>query len=444
MTESIVCCDRIFSMLNKIYGNKPFRFSKEFRYLLFLCLFFGVVKILVLLRLVGQNVSDSPDSKIYKTLAMDFFNSYSINSSSNIEISVLRTPGYPLFIKILQNEFTIISIQILLSLMISTLLVLIAKSVIKSFSPILGYIIFITSQIESSIFVYTFKILTELLTAFALTLFLFFLIRQKNTSNPINIFVTAAIMILCCLIRPLPIIFIVTFIVLLFISQKRKTHAKLLFILILFYFAYSSYNLVRAEIFTYTSVQNMNLLLYEGVGAKALSKDLDLLSVQKQEYDLRNFVLNSKPSLSDIDNYNLHRGLELISGNKLSFIKLHFIGTAKILFGPNKAEILSFINLNSNQSPWITTQEVIILISQFSTLIISSLGLIGALYFLIKNSEIRFLSIFMLVYLLFSSGASAYGRFRTPISPILVFFACSLIWTILKSKQDKSSAFKKI
>jgi hypothetical protein len=170
-----------------------------------------------------------------------------------------------------------------------------------------------------------------------------------------------------------------------------------------------------------------------------------LESIQSQEEFLRKTVIGTNVTLGEVNSYNLKRGIDLISENKYSFIKMHVIGVFKLLYGPNRGELLhTFTDSGRNKIPKLLW--TIIFSTYFGlTFIISTLGIIGSLKYFFTNDIFKIISVTIFVFIALSSSSLAYGRFRTPISAFLIFYAVLLIvdWNNKKSNFFKWTNFSK-
>jgi hypothetical protein len=407
------------------------RLSSKFEWF-FAILIALLLKLFILIQISDKYDFRSADSQDYLLLSKNLAESYLNGKNLYFELSLSRTPGYPFFLNIFSTSILkIVLVQILLSIAISVVLVLIVKKLSGNNSKKISFVVFIISQLETSLFVYSYKILTEMLFAFLITLLIYLILLLKNIRKIFYAPSIFVILVFLMLVRPLGIIFVIVFAILIFITPNKSFYTVLFLISLLIIGTYSFHNLSRSGIFAMSTVQNHNLLMYEGAGAKAISLRSALSVTQSNESNLRNYKLGENPTVYAIDKYNFNRGLELILENKISFIRLHLVGVAKILFGPNKFELNELFSAISPAFESGFLKNLVIIFSLLATLFISFLGFVSAGYFL-KYKKTRFLSVFFFVYLIFTSGANAYVRFRVPIAPILIIFASLFINEIYK------------
>ena len=391
-----------------------------------------LLKLFIFIHILTEYDFESGDSQSYLLLSKNLTESFLFRNNIYIDLSLFRTPGYPFFLNIFSSSiFKVILVQILLSLVISMLLALIVNNLSLYKSKKISFAVFFISQLETSLFVYSYRILTELLFAFFITLFIYLLLLRitirKALYAPLMFFVLVSLM----LVRPIGIVFAIVFALLIFVTPNRRFYFALFLTSFLIIGSYSFHNYSRSGIFSMSTVVNHNLLMYEGVGAKVISERSELSVTQNNESNLRSFILGENPTAYAIDKYNFSRGFELILENKTSFIRLHIIGVARILFGPNKFELNELFSAISPSFESGFLDYLVVVSSLLITLFISFLGSIGAIYFF-KRKETRFLSVFLFIYLIFTSGANAYGRFRAPVAPILIIFTSLFIIEVYK------------
>lgn len=397
------------------------------------------LKLIILIHISGKYDFKSPDSQSYLLLSKNLTESYLNGNNVYTNFSLLRTPGYPFFLNIFSaSTFKVVFSQILLSFAISIVLVLIVKKLSGTKSKEISFIVFIISQLETSLFVYSYRILTEMLFAFFITLFIYLLLVLNSIRKVLYVPSIFVVLVSLILVRPIGIVFLIVFAVLIFITPNRNFYIVLFLTSLLIIGSYSFHNYSRSGIFAMSTVQNHNLLMYEGVGAKAISESSALGITQNSEFNLRSYTLGENPSADATDKYNFSRGLELILENKTSFIRLHLVGIAKILFGPNRFELKELFSAISPSFESGFLDNLVVIFSLLITLFISFLGFISAIYFF-KHKDTRFLSVFLFVYLIFTSGANAYGRFRVPIAPILIIFTSLLINEVYKKRYGNHS-----
>lgn len=383
-----------------------------------------IIKYYFLFEYLNFSSFESSDSSDYLSASKNLENTY-LNFSGLVDpISLSRLPIYPIFLNVFSSKLLVISIQIFLQLIMGVICILIIRKTLKITNSFLNIVIFLLIQVESSLFVYSYRILSEILFSFILLLLIYMIILKTEKKNNVMLIIFVTILtILIMLIRPTAIALLFVFLSMSIFEKKRILFVSLSLLSILVYGSYSYLNYTKSGIFVYSTTQNSNLFEYEGVPAKAISRSVSKQEIQKEESELKHIALGENPTLKESNNYHRTRGLELILENKYSFLKLHIVGVFKVLYGPNKLELEQIfsdegrLNLTKIQSTIILYSSIVM------TFIISSLGIFGAFLYFRKNYIYRLMSLTILSFLILSSGGSAYGRFRTPISALLVIFA---------------------
>ncbi len=404
----------------KVFIQKYLPFDVVLWFLILLVVSF---KFLILRFYLKNSSFETPDSEGYLVSAKNFWHTYLTSSPDFMELSLFRTPGYPLFLSILPNNTSVIYIQILLHACISILAILIVRRITGTVDRQLDIFVLIITQIETSLSVYSFRILTEILFAFLITLFSFLILRKLKDLNSNKLgFSIYFILLALMLVRPIGFAMSLTFLILFIISDHRKKYFKLFSFCALVYLLYSGYNYYRVGVFSYSTVQNEHLLLYQGAGAQAISQGRVLGDVQNEEKSLRDMKLEDLNDIAARDFYNGKRGTDLILSNKLSFVKLNFQGAIKVLYGPNKFEIRQLLSDENRVEISDLIDKLFFLIAILVTFLISSIALLSIFTQKSKNEFYKFVVALSFFLIIFGSGAGAYGRFRTPVAIFLCIF----------------------
>jgi hypothetical protein len=223
-----------------------------------------------------------------------------------------------------------------------------------------------------------------------------------------------------------------------FVSKDKKFYFNLFLVTCLTIVGYSTFNYNTAKIYTYSLIQNHNLLFWEAAPSEAISKQIPLEDIQEREKIKRSWQLGNERNIYLENQYNKTRAIELISENKISFIKLHLSGAARVLFGPNRFELLHIFSGEGKLFLSTQAKYFIVSVSLLLTFLISFLGLIGSLKFFSKGEVFQTMSLVLYTMLFLSGGAQAYGRFRVPISAILIIYSSMIL-----SELDLTNLFKR-
>jgi 4-amino-4-deoxy-L-arabinose transferase-like glycosyltransferase len=247
--------------------------------------------------------------------------------------------------------------------------------------------------------------------------------ESRKTGIEAGIFLSLAM-----LTKPIAVVVIPLIIVLMIRVSYRKSGLKCsAAVLLSTYLIWSFRNYLATGYFGFSSQQSTNLHLYEGSGAVAISMNMPLEQVQQYEYSQIQEFLGSSPSLQQLTDYQMIRGMELILKYPLEFLQLHLIGIPKLLFGPGRGELYKFMS-ESNMN--FQNMERLDIFFFFLTILSLFLGIsaLCALFLMnFKSSEQRVLVFLFLLFVIVSSGAQTYSRFRIPIVPLISIFAAFTI-----------------
>jgi len=407
-----------------------FRTLKSYLFIIFVSL---LIKLMLLIYLRNSTLT-TPDSDKYIAVSNMFLNSYvkgpkkeyfsSPESISDFTLQIL--PIYPLFLKIFFISLPMLIItQIVIHSLISVIALGLLTKIANKRSELIKFTFFVLIQLETTLFIYTFRVLTEILFAFFVVLVAYLILSnfQKNSNIYFSYFVIFTALLMVFLTRPTSLAFCIAFFLMMILAENRKKYLILFLISIFIYTSYGMFNYARSGIFTNSTIQNSNLLRYEAVGAKSLTLGVPLIEVQNEESLIRENILRDDPSLKTYNKYNFDRGIEILLNNKMSFIKLHLIGVLKVLYGPNRSEISQIISDSGRVSSPVWLNQLILIFAFLVTILISSLGIIGMMRYFFRNDDFKFMACLILSFLVISGGAQAYGRFRAPISVFLAIFA---------------------
>ena len=412
--------------LLKSHKILSFRLTHTYIYVTIL---FLIMKSILLFAVLKKSDFQTPDSIGYLELSKNMAQYYIERPSSTWDLSLIRTPGYPFFLALFGSSTkTIVVFQLLIHILISLTSIFVIKKLIPQKFTNAPIIAFIMIQIESSLFVYTYRILSDLLFALFVIL-LILLICTKHNHKKIGKIDAALFLILLSIlmIRPVGIVLFPIFIIMFLVTEYKILYARLFIFTALIFGAYSFYNYSITGVFTNSTIQNHNLLYWEGAGAKSTSTQVGLDLVQNTERARSVEIIGENPTHQLRDSYNQKRAIELIAENKLSFIEMHIIGVAKILFGPNRYEITAIFSDTGRIAVPKWFMQVLVGISLSITILISVLGMIGALIYLNRGPSFKLISITIMSFLIISSGPQAYGRFRVPIAALLIIFAALVL-----------------
>lgn len=225
--------------------------------------------------LLNKNIPESNhkyqdiDSKAYLNNALNFYNSGSFKDPLNPAVTPYYSLGYAFFIGLIYkifgvNNFFVILIQILLALLTAFL---IYKMTRYWFGEKIAFIAFVLTCLNLGFITFSQFILTEILLAFFLTLFLerfsLFFVQKKF----LTLFQSGFVLGLSIAIKPAAIYFV--FLILLFLLFFIKTFSKKILTIVCFAVAfylpvcsYMLFNKVQFGEFCVAPLANENLYFY--------------------------------------------------------------------------------------------------------------------------------------------------------------------------------------
>ena len=237
-----------------------------------------------------SNNNTNADSKGYLQFAQNFFTMLSSSTLEHIELSLLRTPGYPFFLKIINigpNLNHIFWIQIALSILTIFLVYRLSIEIFENTNAALVSAFLITIDLGS--IAYPSLILTETLFTFILTISVYLLLLHcKKDSNTYLVLSALAFSILTYL-KPislyLPLFLAIVFTVIATKHKRNQFHKSIIFLLIyssiISVWMYRNYSLTNKP-FLFTSMQSNNLLYWRGARVKANAEGISFRRAQRQ------------------------------------------------------------------------------------------------------------------------------------------------------------------
>lgn len=400
------------------------RSNKYYFYAALLVSLITFLKIFVLFFYLKRSTFQTKDSSEYIISADNFFDTYFTNSPEFLTLGLRRTPGYPLFISLFNSTLSIIFLQIILHMIITIIGIAIYRNISKTKNTKNEFLVFTIIQIESSLLVYSFRLLTDILfaTLVALLVYLIMVYEKDKKMRGIELFLFGVVFLML-MVRPIGIGLIGVFLIFIYLAKDKNLYKKLLIFTIVIITLYSSFNYSKAKMFVVSTIQNEHLLFFQGAGARAITESKSLSVIELQEENLRNKVIGEDAQIKEINSYNGQRGYELIWQNKISFLKLNAQGVVKNLYGPNRFELQQLVTDEGRSMHLSVFAKYIVWLSFVFTFLISSTGILGMIFFARKNEITKIVIVISSVLILMASGAGAYGRFRVPVSMFLSVYS---------------------
>ena len=416
---------------------------KSTKYILFLVYAINLFRAFLAFKVSSISEFEDYDFvNFYKPTAQNLYNVYITNDPNSLGLSGLVTPLFPIFLKTfgygLLARFVYIIIFILM-------LTLVYKITLKLSSRKIAEIAILLVSLEPSLFISSLSLAPELLFSFTLILALYFGVCKPIKNTELNYIVLGILVGISVLIRPIALVMIICLVVFWTITYFQTSQTIFLYTSIsatVFALAWSIRNLLVHGFFNISSISSNNIFGYEGVPALSEAKGISFEEAKNIEDALKKQIIGDYPSVLKLHDYNSKRGLELIFEYPIGWIQSHLKGVGKILFGvfKSKHSIIDQKVFGINDQ---VIQSIHFVILGFITLIIWILFLNGVSQFYkldVFNSRVFLL--ILVAILLPATGQVAYGRFRSPVVPIICIVAAIGTQNFL-SKIHKEIKWKK-
>jgi 4-amino-4-deoxy-L-arabinose transferase-like glycosyltransferase len=397
---------------------------KSTKYILFLVYIINLFR--AFLAFEVSSISEFEDYDLvvyYKPTAQNLYNVYITNDPNLLGLSGMVTPLFPIFLKIFGYSLLAQFVYLIIFVLI---LILVYKITLKLSSKKIAEIAILLVSLEPSLFISSLSLAPELLFSFTLILALYFGVCKPIKNTELNYIVLGILLGVSVLIRPIALFMIICLVVFWAITYYQTSQTIFLFtpiIAIVFALAWSIRNLIVHGFFNISSISSNNIFWYEGVPALSEAKGISFEEAKNIEGGLKNQIIGDSPSVLELYDYNSKRGLELIFEYPIGWIQSHLKGVGKILFGVFKSKhsiiIQKVFGVNDQM-----IQSIHFAILGFITLIIWILFLNGIRQFHkldVLNSRVFLL--ILIAILLPATGQVAYGRFRSPVVPIICIVA---------------------
>ncbi len=369
------------------------------------------------------------DSKRYLSLANNFGIAFFGGNANYNWDAFYITPGYPFYLSLF-GDLEIKQIIFSQFCILGATQFLLFKILRRHFSPILSMLGLVIYLIESSSNLESFHILTETLFVFFFVLFLFTL--SKTPISKKGAIVAGTFLGISLMIRPVAQILVISLLASIVFLKERLKLISCIVVVLAFLSGWTLRNYAVYGVPQLSGIQSLNLLYFEGAGALSHSTSTTFEQAQVTENEREVLKLGKNPTLKEVVEYRQQRGISLIKSHTFGFIKLHIVGSIKILLGPGAATIREL----TTALPFSSQLGMVFIIT--GVLLSSFLAFFSFISILLlrdrKQSQISFLYVFSLIsfaLLLFSSsGANAYSRFRVPLVPleiILSMFAIKFV-----------------
>lgn len=394
------------------------------------------------------------DAKGYHEIATNLVNGRGY-SPDNAFLSMLRTPGYPLFITLFYRIFGI-----------RPWIVIIAQIIMDSFSGIIlmkvVHLLFkmkvaltagILWSMDPFAIIYSNQLFSDCLFVFCVVVFIYLLIKFLKNGHKHNFFLCGFIGGLMALIKPVSLYLLILFMVFFFIRRmvRIQSIAICLIIFILTIIPWLVRNKIVHKHFFLSVSSNYNSLILYAVPVLSVMEGKEETEMKQIEIES---MVQTYPDLYVWDPYTFfqryrQRAMEIIRSHPLLFARVYVIGLFDMFFSVEKSYFNCIFNIHrprqfdavnlffkhgikesasailNHYDKW----TLIYAILMFMFLLFEyTFAVIGFILMWIKKSWIQVsILLITLLYFVFIHGAAGNGRFKLAIIPLyLVFVAFGL------------------
>ena len=267
-------------------------------YLTFFSSIFLFASIFLYINVSSVNSHQDIDSKAYITNAIRFYNHNSFIEPGQTADIPYYSMGYALFIGIIykifgvNNDFALIWIQVLLALLTGFLIFKITNYLFDKKTALISFAIF---SLNLGFLVFSQFILTEILLAFLLVLFLERFVLFLNYNLLSYLMQAAFVLGISIWVKPAALYFIFPVILFLLFSVKSKNKIKSILLFSVFFYlpilGYMTFNKVTYNQFVVGALGNENLYFYFLPKVIAQQKNTD---VNKEIISVSSLVTGNK------------------------------------------------------------------------------------------------------------------------------------------------------
>lgn len=389
------------------------------------------VSVLVVLikTLIWLRVSQSPelfltnDSGNYVKMAQNFWSSYF--SGDRSEISLLIAPGFPFLLSGFFEIGLIHQVPLALSLLPIPIGLLVYR-LFRSKSKQLAALSYLYIICEPVLFFESFYVLSDTLFLLLLTGMATVVSHKQFKESLLLQSVLGLLLGFAVLTRPVFLYFPLLCFIFLLVWRRQYVKSSLLPITLGLGIATSwiLYNYSEFRVPVVSSVQYKNLILGEVAGIRELADKIPYREVLVEENLLLTEALGVSPSPMQVSEFNTKRFLNVSRQHPLYFFLNHIRGSMMILFGVGSGAIRG---ITDQYFPVLGTFSVIL--SVMITSVVGVRFLFRYVAMVIKSPSLTLFAscsmIFVTYFLIVSSGATAYSRFRIP----LMFAICIVVFS---------------
>ncbi len=378
-----------------------------------------IMKLIIWIHLSEKDNSfKTSDSYNYLRMASRFFPNYF--SDNNDVTSLLISPGYPFFLWFVNHLIPTKYIS-LFSSIIPLFVALVIYRILKRKSLRIASMAYLLTITEPVLFLESFYMLSDTFFLLVVTLASLLFIRCLNQDHLGYWIGLGVILSFSALVRPVALY--LPILALLYLSISYRHHLKRFLVAgavyVLIVSTWIIRNFLLFDVPVLSSVQYENLVSGEVVGIRASAENQSFDAISDEETMLSQDNLGYSPTPRQKYSYNSDRFLEVIRKHPDDFVLSHLLGTFRILFGYGRGVTTEVF---SNFNP--PVYELFSLYSFGFTILLSGSFLFFSIISFKNCKIVRLLFMYCAYFLLLSSGATSYSRFRIPIIVAMIVICC--------------------
>lgn len=398
------------------------------------------------------------DANGYQILAKDIVNRQAYGEDSEF-LSMIRTPGYPLYLAAIYTIFgTKVWLAILFQIIIDSFIVLL---IINSGTLLLPNVNFniagLLWAVDPFAIIYSNQLLSDSLFVFFIVLGFYFISRYFKQPEFKDLVIAGVSLSIAVLIRPVGLYLYFIFAIFLLIRTPVITRQKLvhisifLIILLIFITPWIVRNKLIHDHYFYSISGAYNSLILYSAPVISIKEDIPL---KEAKIVLAEKIKNE---YSSNDSYEYYQNFQkeakkIISSNKWFFVKSYIWGILDMYFSVERNSLARILNTDLSQHDIIDTLQnegfaktikflsttisgfILVVIISILFLFLSEylLTIIGSII-LIKNRYIFELILILIpiIYFSFIIGSAGLGRFKLSIIPFYLFLVAIPINSLL-------------
>lgn len=383
------------------------------------------------------------DSKAYLHRANILFKTGSIIDTQNSQDCPYYALGYSFFIYFIykflgQNNFYIILIQVLLSLLSGFLIFKITENL---FNKNIGLIAFFLFSINLGFLIFSQFILTEILLSFLLILFVYFFVKFIKNSRELELIFSAFFMGISICVKPAAIyfIFFIFLYFIIFFNFKKFLKLSLIFGFVFYsiILGYMLFNKISFNSFSIAPLAKENLYFYllpKVLAIKNSSSEIEEQKFLASKLSGSKFIDNSWQELKDIFIKNLKESPQIFiyvwTQNVIkTFLGLYTSNLKILIEHKDKSVNLSYFKQEGNffykLKNYIlgNTNNYFVKLTgllEFFYTILRYIFILIALWALRNKPKILYFFILYILYFSIITGHDGCARFRMMFEPVLI------------------------